>query len=109
MEKKETYWSPLDNAAKIFPAIRSSEHTTVMRLTTILTEPITISCLYKAVKIAEKRFPYFIVRLRRGFFWYYLEQVDDPVIVLPDDRLPCRAFSENNQRRAWPAPSSRRA
>lgn len=97
MKKKETFWSPLDNAAKIFPAIRSKEHTTVMRLTASLTEPITISYLFKAIEMAEKRFPYFKVRLRRGFFWYYLEQVEDPVITLPDDDIPCRAFSVNKE------------
>ncbi|MDT8433094.1 MAG: hypothetical protein RQ746_16375, partial [Bacteroidales bacterium] len=85
MENKESFWSPLDNAAKIFPAIRSQENTTVIRLTAVLTEPVTINNLFKAVEQAENRFPYYRVRLRRGFFWYYLEQVDDPIIILPDD------------------------
>lgn len=97
MKKEETFWSPLDNAAKIFPAIRSQEHTTVMRLTSVLTETITIRHLMKAIEKAEKRFPYFIVRLRSGFFWYYLEQVDGPVIILPDDDRPCRAFGKKHE------------
>lgn len=95
MKQKETYWSPLDNAAKIFPAIRSKENTTVMRITAVLTEPITINCLFRAIKKAEARFPYFKVRLRRGFFWYYLEQVEDPIITIPDDDIPCRTFGVN--------------
>ncbi len=99
MEHKESFWSPLDNAAKIFPAIRSKENTTVMRLTAVLSEPVTINCLFKAVERAEKRFPYFIVRLRRGFFWYYLEQVKDPIMIRPDDQMPCRAFGINKENR----------
>ena len=99
MENKESFWSPLDNAAKIFPAIRSKENTTVLRLTAVLDEPVNIHNLYKAVEQAEKRFPYYRVRLRRGFFWYYLEQVDDPIIILPDDDMPCKAFGLNKENR----------
>jgi NRPS condensation-like uncharacterized protein len=94
MKQHKLFWLPLDNAAKIFPAIRSEELTTVMRLMVVLNERITISRLYKAVERAEKRFPYFKVTLRRGFFWYYLEQVDEPVSVLPDQGVPCRLFNE---------------
>lgn len=99
MENKESFWSPLDNAAKIFPAIRSKENTTVMRLTAVLSDPVSIKNLYKAVEQVEKRFPYYKVRLRRGFFWYYLEQVNDPIRILPDDDMPCRAFGKNKENR----------
>lgn len=97
MGEKESYWSPLDNAAKIFPAVRSEEHTTVMRLTAVLKEPVTISALLKALEKADKRFPYYRVRLRRGFFWYYLEQVDEKLPVRPDDGMPCRAFGADRE------------
>nr|WP_320118937.1 hypothetical protein [uncultured Marinifilum sp.] len=97
MKKKETFWSPLDNAAKIFPAIRNKEHTTVMRLSAVLTEPIVISSLLNAIKKAEVRFHYFKVQLRKGFFWYYLEQVDDSIRALPDDNVPCKAFDMNKE------------
>lgn len=99
MDRKETYWSPLDNAAKIFPAIRSKENTTVTRLTAVLTERIAISSLFKAIDRAEERFPYFKVSLRRGFFWYYLEQVDDPIMTVPDDDTPCRSFGRHDENR----------
>lgn len=95
MNDKGTFWTPLDNAAKIFPAIRNKENTTVIRLTATLKERITISSLYRAVKRAEIRFPYFKVSLRGGFFWYYLEQVNDPIPVKHDKNLPCQAFRRN--------------
>eukprot|EP01029_Cantina_marsupialis_P003287 TRINITY_DN1310_c0_g3_i1.p1 TRINITY_DN1310_c0_g3~~TRINITY_DN1310_c0_g3_i1.p1 ORF type:complete len:435 (+),score=1.42 TRINITY_DN1310_c0_g3_i1:14-1318(+) len=97
MKRNETFWIPLDNAAKIFPAIRNKEHTTVMRLSAVLTEPIVISSLLIALKKVETRFYYFKVRLRKGFFWYYLEQVEDSVKALPDDNMPCRAFSDTKE------------
>jgi len=96
MKEQKLFWTPLDNAAKIFPAIRSKELTTVMRLSAILNERVTISCLLRAVERAEKRFPYFKVTLRRGFFWYFLEQVDDSICIGHDKGLPCRAFDMKN-------------
>lgn len=92
MTNKEKFWTPLDNAAKIFPAIRSKEHTTVIRFTAVLNERVTISSLIRAAKQLENRFPYFLVSLRRGFFWYYLEQVDESFIIHHDNSMPCRAF-----------------
>ncbi len=96
MDNQELFWTPLDNAAKIFPAIRSSEHTTVVRMTAVLNERVTISSLLRAVKMAESRFPFFRVRLRRGFFWYYLEEVGDHFAVQHDTDNPCRAFNPNS-------------
>lgn len=97
MEKKEPFWSPLDNAAKIFPAICSKEQSSVIRLSVSLTEPIAIGSLAKAIKRAETRFHFFKVRLRRGFFWYYLEKVDDPVVAQLDDGIACRKFDKKGK------------
>ena len=97
MKIKESSWIPLDNAAKIYPAIRNREHTTVIRLTVVLKERVAIKNLFKAVENAEKRFPYYKVTLRKGFFWYYLEQVDHPVIIRRDEGNPCQAFKNKGE------------
>ncbi|MDM8160655.1 hypothetical protein QUH73_12585 [Labilibaculum sp. K2S] len=96
MDKKLSFWAPLDNAAKIFPAIRSKEHSTVARITAVLNERVAIKHLFSAIELAEKRFPYFKVSLRKGFFWYYLEQIDDPVKVTSDKGLLCQAFDRKD-------------
>jgi NRPS condensation-like uncharacterized protein len=96
MDKKLSFWAPLDNAAKIFPAIRSKEHSTVARITAVLNERVTIKCLFSAIELAEKRFPYFKVSLRKGFFWYYLEQIDDPIKVTSDTGRICQAFDRKD-------------
>jgi NRPS condensation-like uncharacterized protein len=85
-------WLPLDNAAKIYPAVQSQEHTTVFRISAILNQPVNINSLLHAIGIMESRFPYFKVCLRRGFFWYYLEYVEQHLSPVPDDRGLCRAF-----------------
>ncbi|WP_430814033.1 hypothetical protein [Carboxylicivirga sp. RSCT41] len=70
-----------------------------MRLTANLKERVRISSLFKAVKRAERRFPYFKVSLHGGFFWYYLEQVNDQISIQHDNAVACKAFNrktENN-------------
>ncbi|MDD2381252.1 MAG: hypothetical protein WCY58_02260 [Mariniphaga sp.] len=89
------FWFTLDNAAKIFPAIITKEVTSVFRLTAVLNQPVRIVPLQKAVLLAEKRFPYYQVRLREGFFWYYLEHFPQHFFIDPDDSVVCRKFSRD--------------
>lgn len=86
------FWFALDNAAKIFPAITNSEVTSVIRLTAVLIHPVKIKQLQKAVLHAEKRFPYFRVQLKEGFFWYYLEHLPQHFPVKVDENVCCRKF-----------------
>jgi NRPS condensation-like uncharacterized protein len=86
------FWFPLDNAAKIFPAIITKEVTSVFRLSAILKHPVKIKPLRKAILLAEKQFPYFRVQLREGFFWFYLEHIPDHIPVEVDDKPCCRKF-----------------
>lgn len=88
------FWYPLDNAAKIFPAITTDEVTSVFRITARLKKPVNIGCLFKAVRAIEPRFPYYKVNLKKGFFWYYLESADFITRVKVDNKLPCRRFKK---------------
>ncbi len=69
-------WLPLDNAAKIYPAARSKNWSNIFRLSATLTEPVDRAVLQSALDATVGRFPSICARLRRGFFWYYLEQVE---------------------------------
>ena len=91
----EQFWLPLDNAAKIYPASLSDEITTVFRLTAVFKDPVKISPLMRAVTRLEKRFPYYKVQLRQGFFWYYLEHLPLRFPIEIDNKRPCRKFSKN--------------
>ncbi len=88
------FWLRLDNAAKMYPAILNKEFTTVFRLSAVLKQPVQIRPFLRAVAQVEQRFPYYKMRLRRGFFWYYLEHNSIPVHVQPDHGALCRGFQK---------------
>lgn len=88
----EKFWFTLDNAAKIYPAIISDEFTSVFRLSVVLEQAVRIQPFLKSVSLAEKRFPYFKVQLKKGFFWYYLEHLPQPFPVEADLNRMCRRF-----------------
>jgi NRPS condensation-like uncharacterized protein len=86
------FWYPLDNAAKIYPAITTDEVTSVFRLTINLKQRINAKILFQAVRTIESRFPYYKVHLKHGFFWYYLESAAFSTIIEPGDQALCSAF-----------------
>ena len=83
-------WYPLDNSAKIFPAIRTNHISAVYRVTVILKTDIDPDLLLTALKDILPRFPGFTLRMRPGFFWYYLESNYRTPKIYPDTRFPCR-------------------
>lgn len=89
---KSRFWFPLDNAAKIFPAIISDEVSMVFRLTAVLKSPVKIKPFLQAVLLVEKRFPYYQVQLKEGFFWFYLEHLPEHIPVKVDNFRMCQKF-----------------
>lgn len=96
VEENESFWYPLDNAAKIFPAITNNERTSVFRISASLKNAINISALYRALHKIEGRFPYYKVKMRKGFFWYYLESDKITTPIVPDVHDPCRVFNRKS-------------
>ena len=72
MQKK---WYRLDTAALIFPAIASRNWSNVFRFSATLRETVDLRTLQQAAEDLRPRFPTFYVTLRKGFFWYYLEEM----------------------------------
>lgn len=93
-QEPEKFWFALDNAAKIFPAVISRKLTAVFRLTAVLKQPVKIKPLRQAVLLAERRFPYFMVQLKEGFFWYYLEYLPQHIPIEADRQICCRKFDK---------------
>jgi NRPS condensation-like uncharacterized protein len=85
-------WFPLDNAAKIYPAVQNRENTAVFRISAILHDRVNYACLVTALGKTEARFPYFKVTLKKGFFWYYLEHCAQRLMPVFDHQGPCRGF-----------------
>lgn len=82
-------WYKLDNAAKLFPAVTSEKNTSVFRVAVILKEPVDGFILQQAVNRCIPRFPMFFFRLRKGVFWNYFEENDEPFSVLLESGYPC--------------------
>lgn len=81
-------WLRLDNAGKIFPASRRRGWYNVFRLSAELNEAVDPLVLQSALDVTLKRFPSIATRLRRGVFWYYLEEIDTPPSVMQDGHQP---------------------
>lgn len=96
IEELKNFWMRLDNAAKIYPAVQNEELTSVFRLSCVLNDRIKVKPLLEAVHSIEGRFPYYKVKPKKGFFWYYLEFQDEPIPLGPDLAVPCRAFTKDD-------------
>ena len=70
-------WYRLDNAALIFPAIIRKNWNNVFRVAVTLKEPVDPEILSRAAADLKPRFPTIYVRLKSGFFWYYLETLQE--------------------------------
>ena len=89
MEKKQPLrWVKLDNAAKIYPAARRTNWSNLFRQSVTLTENIDVRVLQNALDVTVKRFPYIAARLRKGAFWYYLQQVESAPQISEEHSYP---------------------
>lgn len=80
---------PLDNAAKIYPAVRNRKWSNVFRLSVTLKDAVDPIILQSALAVTIKRFPSMAMKLDKNFFWYYLEEISVVPKVRPDTPSPC--------------------
>lgn len=95
--RKHLNWSRLDNAAKIFPPTSHGSDTGVFRLSCELTEPVAPDVLQAALDRTLERYPHLRMVMRRGVFWYYLEQTTLRPSVVPEHAPPCAALYEGSR------------
>ena len=81
-------WMRLDNAAKIYPAAKRRNWNNFFRISATLTESIDTGVLASALDVTARRFPSIAVRLRRGVFWYYLEEIPKTPSIQPEKSCP---------------------
>jgi NRPS condensation-like uncharacterized protein len=98
MKDQSNKWYRLDNQAKIFPEVYNKFEPHTFRIQISLSEEINPELLQQAVSAILVRFPMFKVRLRRGFFWTYLEENDKPFLIQPMPYNVCGYldFKQNN-------------
>lgn len=82
-------WFKLDNAAKIYPAARSSRWNAVFRMSAVMKEEVKPEILQQALDDVIDRFPTFRMTLKKGFFWYYFQFVEHKPKIQEETDYPC--------------------
>ena len=93
-------WLRLDNAAKIYPAAQRENWSNVFRMSVSLTEPVDVQVLQSALDVTARRFPSIAVRLRRGVFWYYLQQLSQAPRVRQEYSFPLTRMTRKEMKRS---------
>lgn len=81
-------WLRLDNASNIFLAARNDIDTKVFRFTVELKEEVNPKILQNALNHIYESYPLFHNVLKRGVFWYYLENSEFNPRVQPETETP---------------------
>lgn len=87
MERRN--WVRLDNASNIFLAAKNDVDTKVFRLSAELEGTINPRILQRALDAVYKQYALYRSVLRRGLFWYYLEESNLRPVVRPETKPPC--------------------
>lgn len=82
-------WYKIDNAGKIFQAVKKPTNSSVFRVSMALHDEINPDLLQNAVDITMKRFPSLAVKLRKGVFWDFLEGNEKSLSVQKEINYPC--------------------
>ena len=88
--KENLNWRRLDNSAKIFPISTGKKYSTVFRISALLKEKIDPKILKQALNITLDRYKIFKVKMKAGFFWYYLEENNKEPIIEEEKDYPCK-------------------
>ena len=91
-------WMRLDNAAKIYPAARRQGWSNVFRMSATLTQDVDIPTMQSALDVTVRRFPSIGARLRRGIFWYYLQQLQHAPDIQSEYSFPLTPMSRDDIR-----------
>lgn len=96
---RDLRWERLDNTAHLFPVIAGESMSNVYRISVTLTELVEPDLLQEALNKILPRFDGFNLRLRKGIFWYYLEENGKPAPrVFEENTFPCRFIRQNKNR-----------
>ena len=98
-KRKTLRWVRLDNAAKIYPAARRRNWSSTYRLAVTLHEDVDCEVLKRALDVLVHRFPSIAARLRKGVFWYYLQQVSAAPEIREEYSYPLVHMDKEEMRR----------
>lgn len=82
-------WVALDNASNIFLAARSDIDSKVFRMSAEMDHEVDPGVLQQALDLTFDRYPLYHAVLRRGVFWYYLQDSGLRPRVQSETDYPC--------------------
>ena len=88
MKQKKAHWRKLDNAAKLYSAASNKKDTRVFRFYCELKEQVQSELLQEALDQTLETFPTFLMVLRKGLFWHYLEPCNLRPVVKDEYKEP---------------------
>jgi len=91
-------WVRLDNASTMFLAARSDADPKVFRMTAEMDHDVDPVVLQKALDATFDRYPLYRAVLRRGVFWYYLQDSDLRPEVVAETRHTCAPIYQADER-----------
>ncbi|QPZ37954.1 alcohol acetyltransferase [Paramicrobacterium chengjingii] len=91
-------WVRLDNASNIFLAARSDSDPKVFRISAEMDHDVDPVLLQKALDATYDRYPLYHAVLRRGVFWYYLQDSDLRPRVTGDRQHTCSPIYQADRR-----------
>ena len=92
-------WFRIDNAGKVYPAAKYKNWHSFFRVSANLIDDVDVDILQDSLCATVKRFPSMAVKLKRGLFWYYLEELQDAPKVQEDVNCPLKREPFDNVRR----------
>ena len=91
-------WLKIDNAGLIYPSASNENWNSVFRICAYLKSDVDPKVLQDALNIVIGRFPNLDVSIRRGFFWYYFQSLNEYPKVEEEKTYPCRRMEINSKK-----------
>jgi hypothetical protein len=91
-------WVRLDNASNIFLAARTDDDPKVFRMSAETDHEVDPQLLQEALDATFDRYPLYHAVLRRGVFWYYLQDSDLRPVVTGEELYTCAPLYQADRR-----------
>lgn len=88
--RNSDFWLPLDEVGKSYTQFLDRNNMAVFREAFYLKERIHPEILQIALNFTIKRFPYFAMSIKKGFFWHYLDSIRRRFPIEKEGALPVR-------------------
>ena len=82
------FWLPLDEVGKSYTQFLDRNNMAVFREAFYLKDRIHPELLQMALNFTIKRFPYFAMSVKKGFFWHYLDSIRRRFAIEKEGPLP---------------------